>query len=147
MPIIRPSTSSFFKPPPAEYIRTAGTATILDVGAKAAAALGMAKADRVATGRATARDTVAADRRMANRNISTVYVYVYVYVYASIEWSGSWGEVRRSASGSGAEVVELLVMVAVGSGRSLEVENWGGQRELPMMDEGGHDKFLVPGTI
>jgi hypothetical protein len=69
---MRPSTSSFFRPPAAEYIRTEGMATSLDAGAKAAAALGMMNADRAATGRAATREAATADRRIAVRNILSV---------------------------------------------------------------------------
>jgi len=67
--MMRLSTSSFFRPLAAEYIRTAEKAVTLDAGAKAAVALGTTKADRAATGRAATREAATADRRIAVRNI------------------------------------------------------------------------------
>lgn len=110
--MIRLSTSSFFRPPAAEYIRTADTAAILDAGVTEVAALGIAKADRVATGRATTREAARPDRRMAVRNISTVLA-----TQLNEKWA-VWGCGSCGSCGCGADVDDGR---GSGAGRSIRV--------------------------
>lgn len=66
--MMRPSTSSFFRPEPAEYMRTAWKAATLDGAGADRTALEMATR---ATGRAAAREATAAVRIRAVRNMVT----------------------------------------------------------------------------